>query len=98
MAKGMLRPLGSKVLIERMEAESKTKGGIVLPDSAKEKPQRGRVRALGPGKILDNGDLCKMQVSVGNEVVFTSYAGTEIEVDRTKFMIMDESDILAVVE
>jgi len=98
MAKGMLRPLGSKVLIERMEAESKTAGGIVLPDAAKEKPQRGRIRATGPGRTLDSGEISKMQVKEGDEVVFTTYAGTEIQVDRTKFMIMDESDILAVVD
>ena len=98
MAKGMLRPLGSKVLIERLEAESKTSGGIVLPDAAKEKPQRGKIRATGPGRVLDSGEISKMQVKTGDEVVFTSYAGTEVQVDRTKFMIMEESDILAVVE
>ncbi|MHA2279535.1 MAG: co-chaperone GroES [Promethearchaeota archaeon] len=94
----MLKPLGDKVVVERVKAESKTPGGIVLPDAAKEKPQRGIVRAVGPGKMMDNGKRCEIQVSVGNEVIFTAYAGTEVQLDRTKFMIMNESDILAILK
>jgi chaperonin GroES len=96
MAKG-LKPLGSKVLIERLEAEEKTAGGIVLPDTAKEKPKRGIVKATGPGKLLDNGSRAEMQLKEGDEVVFTTYAGTEITVNNEEFIIMEESDILAVI-
>ncbi|MFA5863135.1 MAG: co-chaperone GroES [Phycisphaerae bacterium] len=93
-----VRPLGEKVLVKRLEAETKTKGGIVLPDSAKEKPKRGKVVAVGEGKLLDDGKRSQLQVKKGDEVIFTSYAGTEIKIDGDEFMIMDENDILAVVE
>lgn len=98
MAKPGLKPLGDKVIIERMEAEDRTPGGLVLPDTAKEKPKKGTVRGIGPGRILDDGDRSKMQVQIGNQVLFTSYAGTEVEVSGNKFIIMSESDILAIVE
>lgn len=98
MAKAKIRPLGEKVLIKRMEAESKTKGGIVLPDTAKEKPQRGEVLAVGDGKLLDDGKRAAFQVKVGDKVLFTSYAGTEIKVDGQELMLMDESDILAILD
>lgn len=93
-----LRPLGDKILIKRVAAETKTKSGIVLPDSAKEKPKRGKIVALGSGKRLDNGELSTFNVKVGNEVIFTSYAGTEVTIDNEELMIMTEDDVLAVVE
>ncbi|GMV97255.1 MAG: co-chaperone GroES [Phycisphaerae bacterium] len=98
MAKVKIRPLGDKVLVKRMEAEEKTAGGIVLPDTAKEKPKRGVVQAIGDGKMLDSGERSKLQVAKGNQVLFSSYAGTEIKVDGEELLIIDESDILAIVE
>ncbi len=96
-SKVKIRPLGEKVLIQRLEAEEMTAGGIVLPDAAKEKPQRGTIRALGDGKLLDDGTRAKFQVKVGDAVLFASYAGTEIKVNGDELMLMDESDILAIV-
>ncbi len=96
MAKLKVRPLGDKVLVKRVEAESKTAGGIVLPDTAKEKPKRGIVQAVGDGKLLENGDRSKMQVNKGDEVLFSSYAGTEIKIDGEEFLIVEEGEILAV--
>ena len=93
-----LRPLGDKILVKRVEAETKTKSGIVLPDSAKEKPKRGKVVALGDGKRLENGERAAFHVKKGDEVIFTSYAGTEVKIDGEELMIMSEDDILAVVE
>jgi chaperonin GroES len=93
-----IRPLADKVIVERIEAENKTAGGIVLPDSAKEKPQRGKVISAGVGKLLDDGSRSKMQVKKGDEVLFTSYAGTEVKLDGKEYLIMDESDIMAVIE
>lgn len=93
-----LRPLGDKILVKRVEAESKTKSGIVLPDSAKEKPKRGKVIAVGDGRRLENGDRAPFNVKKGDEVIFTSYAGTEVKIDGEELMIMSEDDILAVVE
>ena len=98
VTKSRIRPLGDKVLIKRIEAEAVTAGGIVLPETAKEKPKRGRVQAVGDGKLLDTGERAKLTVKKGDEVLFTSYAGTEIKIDGEEFIIMDESDILAVVE
>ena len=91
-----IRPLGEKVLIKRLEAEEKTKGGIVLPDTAKEKPQKGTILAVGDGKMLDDGTRGKFQVKKGDQVLFASYAGTEIKVGGEEYMLMDESDILAI--
>ncbi len=93
-----LRPLGDKVLVKRVEAETKTKSGIVLPDTAKEKPKRGKIVAVGEGKRLDNGQRVACSVKKGDEVIFTSYAGTEIKLDGEEVMIMSEEDVLAVVE
>ena len=93
-----IRPLADKVLVQRLEAETKTTGGIVLPDTAKEKPQRGKIVSVGKGKVLDDGTLKKMQVKKGDMVLFTSYAGTEVKVDGKEYLIMDESDIMAVIE
>jgi chaperonin GroES len=98
MAKLKVRPLGEKVLVKRVEAEDKTAGGIVLPDTAKEKPKRGMVQAVGDGKLLDTGKRSALQVKKGDQVLFSSYAGTEIKVDGEEFLIMDEGDILAIVE
>ena len=97
MAKLNIRPLGDKVILKRIEAEAKTAGGIVLPDSAKEKPKRGVVLAVGNGRLLDDGSRSEMQIKKNDEVLFTSYAGTEIKVDGEEYMIMDESDILGVI-
>ena len=98
MAKLNLKPLGDKVIIKRVDAEEVTAGGIVLPDSAQEKPKRGVVQAVGTGRILDSGERSVMQLKKSDEVVFTSYAGTEIKVDGQEYIIMDESDILGVVD
>ncbi len=92
-----LRPLGDKILIKRVEAESKTKSGIVLPDAAKEKPKRGKVLAVGNGRRNDKGELVALSVKKGDEVIFTSYAGTEIKLDGEELMIMSEDDVLAIV-
>ena len=90
-----LKPLDDRVVVQPLDAEEKTAGGIVLPDSAQEKPQRGKVVALGPGKLLDSGERCAIELSVGDEVLFGKYGGTEIEVDGTEVKILRESDILA---
>ncbi len=97
MAKLNIRPLGDKVIIKRVDAEEKTTGGIVLPDTAKEKPKRGIVQAVGNGRLLDDGTRSEMQVGKNDEVLFTSYAGTEIKVNGEEYMIMDESDILGII-
>ena len=93
-----IRPLADKVLVQRLEAETKTAGGIVLPDTAKEKPQRGKIVSVGEGKLLDDGTRKKVQVKKGDTVLFTSYAGTEIKIDGKEYLIMDESDIMAIIE
>ena len=90
-----VRPLDDRVVVEPLEAEEKTPGGILLPDTAKQKPQRGRVLATGPGKLLDDGKRAKMAVAKGDEVLYGRYSGTEVEVDRKELKIMRESDILA---
>ncbi len=91
-----IRPLGEKVLIKRLEAEEMTSGGIVLPDSAREKPRRGTILSLGDGKVLDDGTRADFQVKAGDVVLFSSYGGTEIKVEGEEYMLMDESDILAI--
>jgi len=93
-----IRPLGEKVLIKRLEAEERTKGGIVLPDTAKEKPQKGTVLAVGDGKLLDDGKRAAFQVAKGDKVLFSSYAGSEIKIEGEEYMLMDESDILAILD
>jgi len=90
-------PLGDKVLIQRLEAEQKTAGGIVLPDTAKEKPKRGKVIAVGEGKLLEDGKRAEMQVKKGDEVLFSSYSGTDITVGTKEMLIMSEDDILAII-
>lgn len=93
-----VKPLGDKILVRRLEAEEKTKGGIVLPDTAKEKPKEGEVLAVGEGKVLDSGERSTFQVKVGDRIIFSSYAGTEITLDGEELLIMSEDDVLAVVE
>jgi chaperonin GroES len=90
-----VRPLDDRVVVEPLEAEEKTAGGILLPDTAKEKPQRGRVIAVGPGKLLDSGNRAALAVAKGDEVLYGRYAGTDVVVDRKELKIMRESDILA---
>ena len=91
-------PLGDRVLVKRLEPQQKTKGGIVLPDSAQEKPKEAEVMAVGPGKVNEKGERVPVYVKVGDKVVFTSYAGTEIKVDGEEYLIMREEDILAKLE
>jgi len=93
-----VRPLGERIIVQRVEAEQKTKGGIVLPDTAKEKPKEGKVVAVGSGKRLDSGDKAPMTLKEGDRVLFTSYAGTEIKIEGEEYLIMKEDDILAVLE
>ncbi len=90
-----VRPLEDRVVIEQIEAEEKTAGGIVLPDTAKEKPQRGKVLSVGPGKLLDNGSRAEISLKAGDEVLFGKYSGTDIKVDGHEIKILRESDILA---
>ena len=90
-------PLNDKILVERVEAEEKTAGGIVLPDTAREKPKQGKVLSTGEGKVLESGKRRPFQVKKGDTVLFTSYAGSEIKVDGKDYLVMSEEDILAVV-
>lgn len=93
-----LRPLGDRVVIKQLEAEEKTSGGIILPDAAKEKPQIGKVVAVGPGKLLDNGKRGKMNVKSKDEVIYAKYMGSDVEIDGETYVILKESDILGIVE
>jgi chaperonin GroES len=93
-----LQPLGERLVVQREESEQTTAGGIVLPDSAKEKPARGTIVAIGTGKLLDDGSRSKSQLSVGDRVLFTSYAGENVEIDDVEYLLMREDDVLAVVE
>ena len=95
MKNAKLRPLDDRVVVEPMDAEEMTAGGIVLPDTAKEKPQRGTVLSVGPGKLMDSGERGQMSVSVGDEVIYGKYSGTEIELNGQDVKILRESDILA---
>lgn len=93
-----LRPLNDRVLIKRLEEEEKTAGGIIIPDAAKEKPQRGEVVAVGNGRLLENSERREMGVKAGEKVLFSKYAGNEIKVDGEELIIMREDEILAVIE
>jgi chaperonin GroES len=93
-----IRPLDDRVVVEPLEAEEKTAGGILLPDTAKQKPQRGRVLAVGPGKLRDTGERSALAVSKGDEVIYGRYAGNDIQVDRKELKILRESDILAKIQ
>lgn len=92
-----LKPLADRVVIKKLEAEEKTAGGIVLPDTAKEKPQQGEVLAVGAGKLDDNGTRHPMEVKAGDKVLFAKYSGTEVKIDGVEYLILSERDILAVV-
>ncbi|MFC0562138.1 co-chaperone GroES [Halalkalibacter alkalisediminis] len=93
----MLKPLGDRVVIELVESEEKTASGIVLPDSAKEKPQEGKVIAVGSGRVTENGERVALEVSEGNTIIFSKYAGTEVKFEGKEYLILRESDILAVI-
>ena len=92
----MIRPLGDRVVIKVSEGDMKTASGIVLPDTAKEKPQEGEVVAVGTGKMLDNGTRAQMEVKTGDKVIFSKYSGSEVKVDEQNYLIVRESDILAI--
>jgi chaperonin GroES len=93
-----IEPLADRIVVKRLEAEEKTAGGIVLPETAKEKPKEGKIVSVGPGKILDSGERSKMQLKKGDRVLFASYAGTEVKIDGDEYLIMSEEDVLAVVK
>ncbi len=93
-----IRPLHDRIIVERLEEETKTAGGLIIPDTAKEKPQRGRIIAVGKGKITEDGKVLALDVKVGDEVLFGKYSGTEIKVEGKEFLMMREDDILGVVE
>ncbi|BBB92306.1 MAG TPA: co-chaperone GroES [Methylomusa anaerophila] len=94
----MIKPLGDRVVIEALEKEEVTKSGIVLPDTVKEKPQEGKIVAVGTGKVLDNGQRIALDVKAGDKVIFSKYAGTEVKIDGKEYLILSERDILAIVE
>ncbi|MDN4608414.1 co-chaperone GroES [Sporosarcina thermotolerans] len=93
----MLKPLGDRIVIELIEAEEKTSSGIVLPDSAKEKPQEGKVVAAGTGRVLENGQRVDLEVKEGDRIIFSKYAGTEVKYEGNEYLILRESDVLAVI-
>ncbi|GAB3047084.1 co-chaperone GroES [Virgibacillus ainsalahensis] len=93
----MIKPLGDRVVIELVEQEEKTASGIVLPDSAKEKPQEGKVVAVGSGRVTDNGEKVALEVAEGDSIIFSKFAGTEVKYEGTEYLVLRESDILAVV-
>lgn len=93
-----LRPMGDRLVVKALARETVTRSGIVLPDTAKEKPQEGEVLAVGPGKVLDNGKRSAMEVQAGNRVLFAKYSGTEVKIDGEEYLILRESDIMGVIE
>ncbi len=93
-----IMPLGDRVLVKRLEEEEVKKGRIIIPDTAKEKPQRGEVKAVGPGKRNDEGKIIPMTVKVGDKVIISKYGGTEVKIDGEEYLIMQEEDILAVIK
>jgi chaperonin GroES len=92
-----VKPLADRVIIRALEAEEKTAGGIIIPDNAKEKPQKGEVIAVGPGKVADSGQKIEMSLKKGDKVLYGKYSGTEVTIDSKEYLIMRESDILAVI-
>jgi chaperonin GroES len=96
--KVQLKPLADRIVVKPMEAEEVTSGGIVLPDTAKEKPQKGEVVAVGPGKMLDNGKVVEMEVKVGDVIFYSKYGGTEIKINGEEYVILRQDDVLAVIE
>ncbi len=93
-----IKPLQDRILIKRIEEEAKTKGGIIIPDAAKEKPQEGKVVAVGDGKMLENGKRVAVQVKAGDKILFGKYSGTEIKIDGEEHLILREDDVLAIME
>lgn len=94
----MLKPLSDRVIVKNLAADEKSTGGIILPDTAKERPQRGEIIAVGPGRVLDDGKLVPMEVKVGDKVLFSKYAGSEVKVDGEEYNIMRQDDILGIIE
>lgn len=95
---GSLKPLSDRIIVEAVTAEEKTSGGIVLPDTAKEKPQQGKVLAVGPGKVLDTGKIAPMDVNVGDRVYYGKYSGTEVKLNGSEYVVLRQDDVLGVVE
>ncbi|MGJ9385842.1 co-chaperone GroES [Salipaludibacillus neizhouensis] len=93
----MLKPLGDRIVIELSEQEEKTASGIVLPDSAKEKPQEGKVIAVGTGRVTDNGERIDLEVKTGDSIIFSKYSGTEVKYEGSEYLILRESDVLAII-
>ncbi|MDD5722621.1 MAG: co-chaperone GroES [Syntrophales bacterium] len=93
-----IRPLHDRIIVKRLEEEEKTKGGIIIPDSAKEKPMEGKVIAVGNGKVTDDGKILTMDVKAGDKVLFSKYSGTEVKIDGVEHLIMREDDILGIIE
>ena len=93
-----IRPLQDRVIVERLAEEEKTKGGIIIPDTAKEKPMEGKVISVGKGKTTDDGKLLKLDVKAGDVILFSKYAGTEVKIDGKEYLIMREDDILGIIE
>lgn len=93
-----IRPLQDRVIVKRLAEEEKTKGGIIIPDTAKEKPQQGKVVAVGKGKVADDGKLIKLDVKAGDRILFSKYAGTEVKIEGEEHLIMREDDILGIIE
>jgi len=94
----MIKPISDRLVVKVTEAEGKTPSGIVLPDTAQEKPQRGKVVAVGPGRMLENGELAKPEVKKGDTIIFSKYGGTEVTVDRKEYVVLRESDVLAIIK
>lgn len=97
MAKCKIRPLGDRLVVRRLTEEEKTKGGIIIPDSAKEKPQEGEVIAVGNGKVLDSGKVQTLDVKAGDKILFSKYSGTEVKMDGEEWLVVREDDVLGVV-
>ncbi|HAR96496.1 MAG TPA: co-chaperone GroES [Deltaproteobacteria bacterium] len=93
-----VKPLKDRIVVKRLEGEDKTKGGIIIPDAAKEKPQEGRVIAVGSGRVTDNGEIVALEVKVGDKILFGKYAGQEIKIDGEEHILLREDDILAIIE
>ena len=92
-----LRPLGDRIVVKQLEAQEKTKSGLILPDTAKEKPQEAKVVAVGPGKQLEDGDVKKLEVKAGDRILYGKYSGTEVSIEGTDYLILREEDVLAIV-
>ena len=98
LAKVNIKPLQDRVIVKRLEAEEKTESGLIIPDTAKEKPQKGKVVAVGPGKVMDSGTTVALTVKAGDNILFSKYAGTEINISNEEYLIMREDDILGIIE